>query len=293
MLIRSFAAATAARLAFAAFAIFAFSAAAEAANITFVAANGNDANPCTVITAPCKTLQRAYTVTPINGTINVLTSLDTATLAINKNITVVGNGVAIVGSIVIGTSSTNAVVTLRGLALNGAKIYTNGIRIDAAAAVHIEDCTVERYNSDGIKLTATTATKLFVSNTVSRDNTGYGLYFTDVNARVTVETSRFENNGNAGLHLAAARANVTRSVASGNNTGIVLYSGTAKVTETTAADNPSYGFLSRYRQQRDPDLLGGPRQRLWLGYIGLRLFGDNYRFCVHEQQSRHLPIPER
>ena len=130
MLIRSFAAATAARLVFATFAIVALSAAAEAANITFVAANGNDANPCTVITAPCKTLQRAYTVTPINGTINVLTSLDNATLAINKNITVIGDGVAIVGAIAIGTSSTNAVVTLRGLALNGAKIYTNGIRID-------------------------------------------------------------------------------------------------------------------------------------------------------------------
>ena len=38
--------------------------AAEAAHITFVASNGNDANPCTVLTAPCKTLQRAYTVTP-------------------------------------------------------------------------------------------------------------------------------------------------------------------------------------------------------------------------------------
>ena len=144
MLIRSSAAATAARFAFAAFAIVALSASAEAANITFVATNGNDANPCTVITAPCKTLQRAYTVTPINGTINVLTSLE-STLTINKNITVIGDGVAIVGSIVIGTSSTSAVVTLRGLALNGAKIYNNGIRIDAAAAVHIEDCTVERY----------------------------------------------------------------------------------------------------------------------------------------------------
>ena len=35
------------RLAYTAFAIFAFSAAAERRYITFVASNGNDANPCT------------------------------------------------------------------------------------------------------------------------------------------------------------------------------------------------------------------------------------------------------
>ena len=123
-----------------------------------------------------------------------MTPLDTATLAINKNITIAGDGVAIVGSIAIGTSSTNAVVTLRGLNLNGAKIYPNGIRIDAAAAVHIENCTVERYTGDGIKLAATTATELFISDTVSRDNGGDGLHVSDTGARLTVENSRFENN---------------------------------------------------------------------------------------------------
>ena len=67
---------TAVRLVFAAFAIFAFSAAAEAAvYISYVASNGNDANPCTVVTAPCKTLPRAVAVTSANGTVKVLTAL--------------------------------------------------------------------------------------------------------------------------------------------------------------------------------------------------------------------------
>ena len=73
---------------------------------------------------------------------------------------------------------------MRGLQLNGVGIIANGIRIDSAAAVHIEDCTVERYTGDGIKLVATTATELFVSDTVSRDNTDTGLYvFNDANAQ--------------------------------------------------------------------------------------------------------------
>ena len=59
---------------------------------------------------------------------------------------------------------------------------------------------------------------------------------------MTVEDSRFENNAGAGLFLQAARANVIRSVASGNSYGIYLDGGTGNVTETTATDNSSYGF---------------------------------------------------
>ena len=160
-------------------------------------------------------------------------------LTIAKNITISGDGAPIVGTIVI--SSASAVVTLRGLELNGAKVLANGIRIDNAALVQIEDCTVERYTGDGIKLLATTSTKLFVSGTVSRNNSGRGLLVDDVNARVTVEDSLFEGNTYA-LYLRAAGTNVTRSVASGNTYGIYLVGGTANITETMAVDNVGSGF---------------------------------------------------
>ena len=239
MFIRSFGGAAAWFVA-AAFAILAFSAAAEAQYITYVASNGNDANPCTVVTAPCKTLQKAVNAALANGTVRVLTPL-TSSVFINKNITISGDGAIIIGQITIGGAT--AVVTLRGLALDGVGGYVNGIRIDSAAAVHIEDCTVERYTSSGIKLSATTATKLFVSNTVSRDNGGNGLEVVDTNAQVTVEASLFENNPiSVGLYIQAAGANVIRSVASGNKYGIYLEGGTANVTETTAAGNSSHGF---------------------------------------------------
>jgi hypothetical protein len=120
------------RLVFAGFAIVAFFATAEAQYITYVATNGNDANPCVAITAPCKTLQRAVNVTPANGTVRVLTPLQSSVF-INKSITIAGDGVAIVGQITIGAAT--AVVTLRGLALNGVGGYVNGIRINAAATV--------------------------------------------------------------------------------------------------------------------------------------------------------------
>ena len=117
--------------------------------ISYVASNGNDADPCTVVTAPCKTLARALSVTPTSGTVKVLTALQ-SNVVINKSITISGDGAPIVGTIVISGASTK--VALRGLQLNGVDVIANGIRIDSAAAVHIEDCTVERYTGDGILL---------------------------------------------------------------------------------------------------------------------------------------------
>ena len=229
----------AARLVFAAFAIFAFSAAAGAQYITYVATNGNDANPCVAVTAPCKTLQRTVNVTPANGTVRVLTPLQSSVF-INKNVTISGDGVPIVGQFTI--AGATAVVRLSGLALNGVGGYVNGIRIDSAAAVHIENCTVERYTGDGIKLVATTDTSLFVADTVVLENGGNGLYASDVNSKVAIENSRFEKNTNAGVNLTAEKVNISGSLALENEGDGIRLSGNANITETTVAENDD-GFV--------------------------------------------------
>jgi hypothetical protein len=163
--------------------------------------------------------------------------------SIAKSITIEGGGAAIVGRIIIANS--NAIVILRGLHLNGGGTIANGIRIDRAAAVHIEDCTVERYASDGISLIATSATRLFVSNTAVHANGSDGLHTEDVNALAEIENSRFEGNSNTGLFLKVAKATVLKTVASGNvHNGIQLRTQNAKITETMANDNGSFGLYS-------------------------------------------------
>lgn len=224
------------------FALFAFSAAAEAQFLTFVSATGNDTQPCTVEAQPCKTVQRGISALSAGGTLRILTDLpqqQAATIA--KSMTVEGGGHTMIGRLVINSAS--AVVALRGLNLTGRGAHAVGISITSAAAVHIEDCTAERYTNSGISLAGTTATKLFVSDTVSRDNGYAGLYVGDANAQVAVADSRFEGNFNSGLYLESANANVTRSIASGGTYGIVMVGGTTNLTETTAADNSQVGFL--------------------------------------------------
>jgi len=148
-----------------------------------------------------------------------------------------------VGAIIVNSAA--ATVTLRGLSLDGVKNLATGIRVDAAAAVHVEDCTVERYTNDGMKLIATTGTKLFIVNTVSRDNGSDGLYADDLNALAEIKNSRFEGNASTGLFLKVKTASIAQSTSSGNVVhGIILRTPNAKVTETTANDNGSFGLYS-------------------------------------------------
>jgi hypothetical protein len=218
---------------------------AAAQYLTFVSATGNDANNCLVQASPCKTLQKAINVTAARGEVRLLSRL-VSTGFINKSITIDGAGNTLVGAITINSAS--AVVTLRGLGLNGVGGYVNGVNIINAAAVHIEDCTVERYTSDGIKLVTNADTKLFILNTVSRDNVSDGLYVDAYYGSVEVIDSHFDGNANSGVFLEARKATFAGGSASGNGAkGIIIATEahTVRITETAADDKFEVGFEVR------------------------------------------------
>jgi len=205
------------------------------AQFAYVSATGNDANTCWLEASPCKTLQRGINQTATGGELRVLSQIISSGY-ISKSMTIDAEGHAIIGSFIVDSAS--AIVAFRRIVLTGRGIYPTGFDIRNAAAVHIEDSTAERYTGLGIKLVGSTfATRLFVSNTVSRDNGGSGLSVVNNHAFVTIDNSRFERNNDYGMILAAKGSNISRSVASGNVIGIYLLGGTANITETTATDN--------------------------------------------------------
>jgi hypothetical protein len=165
-------------LALAACATAACSATAQAVdNTRYISITGNNANACT-LAAPCLTMQRGINATPADGELRILDSGVTSTFAtVNKSMTISGNGNTVflgVPGIVI--DDPTAVVTLRGLTLNGRGTIANGINIVAAAVVHIEDCVVHNLSQDGIIVTAE-GVSVFVVRSVSRDNGSGGLVF--------------------------------------------------------------------------------------------------------------------
>ena len=230
------------------FAATIFAAEAQAA-IRYVASTGSDAAACTR-TAPCRTFQRGVNVAAAGDEVKALDAGEYGFTFINKSVTLSADGVAAtinvtaadgVGIIV---SNASAVVTLRGLFITGNGTANRGIVIPNGAVVHIENCEVERFTSDGIQI-INRPTELYISNTVSRLNGGRGLYFIGAaNAKLMIVNSHFDNNTGSGIHLGnLLEASLTNTVASGNTGhGLAVTGGKTTATWTTASNNGGVGF---------------------------------------------------
>ena len=146
---------------------------------TWVSGVGDDLNPGSR-TAPCKTFAGAISKTANPGEIDCLDPGGFGAVTITKSITLDGTGTF--GSIL--ASGTTGViingaginVTLRGLSINGVGSTPGlrGVRIIAANNVHIIDCTISGFTTSpgiGILDERTAGGRLFVVNTIVRDNT--------------------------------------------------------------------------------------------------------------------------
>jgi hypothetical protein len=227
---------------------------------TWVSGVGDDVNPCSR-TAPCKTFAGAISKTATGGEINAIDSGGFGAVTITKSITIDGNGVhagilaagttGVIVNITVAAAAPNTdTVTLRNLSINGAGSGTNGVRILSSVAnstVHIENCQIFGFRSGNVgdagrgiidKRTASGA-KLFISNTVVRNNAANGIqigidtgFVSSVTAsldnvrsvgntfsgaffgggsKTTVRDSVFNANANAGIQVSAQAGGTTSS----------------------------------------------------------------------------------
>ena len=249
---------------------------------TWVSGVGDDVNPCSR-TAPCKTFAGAIAKSAVGGEISVLDPGGFGAVTITKSITIDGGKGAGFGSIlgsftngIIINAAANDVVTLRNLSINGAGTGIIGIRILAAETVFIEDCQIFGFRGTtgtnpgrGISDERTTGGRLFVSNTVVRNNAAGGIVIqpasgsTRINVSlenvllegnggglavrtgglVTVSNSVMTGNNDFGLNAAEAagstEVNVESCIVSHNGTGVLVQSGTptVRLSNTTIVNN--------------------------------------------------------
>lgn len=236
---------TSARLSLAAGAALACvsTAAAQHENVRYISIAGNDANACT-LAAPCHSLQVGINRTPAGGDLRILDSgIYGRTVTIDKSMTISGDGHTVALRSPITINNADATVALRGLVLDGGGSVANGVLITAAAAVHIEGCTVHGFTEYGLYFHGTNAA-LFFLDSIARDNGFAGLYVdaTGTTARVTVDNARFEHNASDGLDVIGGTAAVTRTVAAGNEGAGYFVSGGELTLESSAAHGNAYGL---------------------------------------------------
>jgi hypothetical protein len=201
---------------------------------TWVSGTGDDVNPCSR-TAPCRTFAAAISNTAAGGEINCLDPGGFGAVTIDKSLTIscpyTEGGVLASGNAILVNAGPTDSVYLRGLDILGASPPTNGIRIVAAATVHIEDSVIRRFNSPnsfGVSFQPSGATSLFIHNSLIAENgngsTGGGILVQPTGAggtsKVLITSSRIQANANHGLSVntaGATNANGTTVVAQGSS----------------------------------------------------------------------------
>jgi len=182
---------------------------------SFVSGLGNDANaPNCTRTAPCRTFQTAHDNTLANGEITVLDPGSYGSVTINRNISIINDGVGETGILVSGggtaitVNAMGAAVTLRGLTIKGIGFGGgNGINFMTGAALNVENGTIR--NLDGMNvgnailfMPGTTAV-LQVTNTIITDNGANAILIAPTGvagAVAVVDHVGLYNNGFAGIN---------------------------------------------------------------------------------------------
>jgi len=167
-------------IAVAAFVLAVASLAQAQATRTWVSGVGDDANPCSR-TAPCKTFAGAISKTAKDGEIDCLDPGGFGTVTITKSITIDGTHGGGFGSILSAGASAGVIINITDvndvrktvrlvkLDINGASTGTDGVRINSANAVDIEDCVLDGFTNRGINDIRSISGKLIILDTTVRN----------------------------------------------------------------------------------------------------------------------------
>jgi hypothetical protein len=239
-----------------------YAAPAHAQNIhSWVSHGGNDGNSCGA-TSPCGSFGGALSKTGDGGEVSCVDSGGYGLFTVTISVTIDCTGTVATPNgdfggacaTVITINAPGKVVTLRGLGVNGFAVPAscngpiNGIFIQAAKAVYIEDCVIENFTHQGIVDARTTGlTKLVIKNTVVRNNVSAGIVAAAA-PKNSVVLENVQSFGNA-YGIAVATGNnvvISGSVMSENTiAGIEADPGAQIVVEhTKISHNVSYGVFA-------------------------------------------------
>lgn len=218
----------------------------DAAQRTFVSVSGADASPSCSIANPCRSFDKAITVTDPDGEIVVLDSGGYGRLTIDRSVSITAPpgiyaGISVFsGHNGIDVNTPGVKVALRGLSING-QGGANGIAFSNGAELHIDGCVISNLTADGL---AATAGRVFVHDTLIRSNGGNGISV--LGAAIHVERSRLQANALYGIYAAStARVDVRDSLVADNNSiGILVIAGSltrVDVESTTISGNRQNG----------------------------------------------------
>ena len=176
-------------------------------------------------------------------------------MTITKAITIDGGG-GVAGILAAGSNgiiinaTANSAVTLRNLSINAVGSGVQGVRILAAASVHVENVAIQGFTGNGIDMEPTTSTVLTVVNCSIFENAGSGILvksnggFSHVSVRGTrlhhnTTGLRVEDNAIVTVRDSDAVGNAGDGFAAVASAGLQLH-----LDESTSTSNGQAGVRS-------------------------------------------------
>jgi hypothetical protein len=244
---------------------------------TYVSITGSDSNTSSdcFMSAPCQSFNAALTVTKVGGQIvcldtglfssNPLTITQSVTIDCRERLvdpvpvlfTCAGDGIHI--------NAPSGVVTLRTINISGTNgCGQNGIVVEAAAKVIIEDCVIENFAQNGISVTTSANTVLNIKNTSITNSangisltpsggavngsidhtmiaqmTGDGIMTNSGSVLFTVTNSLIVNAAGIGVHSGGTGTvlGVDSSSVTNNNTAFSTSGGLIRISRNVIYDN--------------------------------------------------------
>ena len=228
--------------AIASFAILYATPAQAQATRTWVSGVGDDVNPCSR-TAPCKTFAGAISKTATGGEINVLDPGGFGAVTITKAITIKSDHIeagvlasGVNGIIISSTIPAGAKVLLQGLDIEGLNGTPNpqglnGVKIQGAAKVTIQDCSIRNFSQNGVNIAGPAGTRVVIEKSfISGNNNGVAIAGVSGAANVAVVVgTTIDNHPGSSVTVAA---------------GSTLFLGASKLLGSAASVTNSGTFTS-------------------------------------------------
>lgn len=278
-------------------------------NRTWISGKGVDQAGCGPVATPCRTLQYAHDNTNAGGEINVLDPAGYGSVAINKAISIINDGVGTAGvlatsgnAITINAGSSDAVI-LRGLTIEGAKTAENGIYAQGVGSLTIANCTVQSFTNRGINDSSTFNGALRIFNTTVAGNhdgililpLGSAVNSFDAVLDHVISTDNDSNGlqlaGDGGTSSGTFRLTVANSLLSSNRgRGASLYSGTLQInavfTDNVFSMNPTAAFLGG----SSPTVASFGRNTIAHNDTGIANFGTANTFSNNQFQNNGTDV---
>jgi hypothetical protein len=223
---------------------------------SWVSRSGLDGNTC-VQSNPCLTFTRALAQTKDYGEISCLDSGSFGQFTVTRPVTIDCTGTVaapnidvfdVCGDAIVINLSTPQAVALRGLTITGDVLCVgNGITIQGAAAVSIEDCLIQNTNRGILDTRTTGLTKLAIKNTVVRNSHFAGIIAAAAPKNSVVLENVHSINNTYGIAVATGNnVVISRSVMSENSgAGIEADAGAQVfVDNTEISHNVNYGIYA-------------------------------------------------